>query len=454
MIKLDLISQPEENIISLEETISLKSWEENEIVKSILPFEYLNQQNFIFNDEKNGRIKDEDDLIDENKINSINLKIFMNKGLEEPGNTLVNNQSPNSNKNKYDKCKPSKINQNNIEDNTKENSNQKDKENKDYEGENKNEKNTLNENPKIISKGRAKIGKNFLKKENKKKIIFNIIISNNKTEKDLFKIFYLFNPLISLEDNKCEKEESPKHSYEISKREMIRNAINKIKQGIKKNKKEIILSFFNQIININLKKKNSKNGKNKSQRKFEHDNIKKKIKARFLKAIYICLNKILKWANSKELFDLLPQCFVKDISKKGNGKSVLNMTLKELMTTDFPKEYEKKKYNMLKKKRDRDKKEEKNISNRKKGQNPDIKKYQKNKELIAHLENNKEFSNKINYEKMIKRTFTDLFKEYLESNEFEEDVLELLKEDDVSPYYISDYIINAFKYIEYFSKSN
>ena len=131
------------------------------------------------------------------------------------------------------------------------------------------------------------------------------------------------------------------------------------------------------------------------------------------------------------------------------------MTLKELMTTDFSEEYQKKVKNksMLNKKRDRDKREEK-ISKEEKERNPNYKKYQNNKNIIQHLENNQQIGKGISFEKILKRTFSDLFNEYLESNEFEEDVLDLLEEDDVNPNYVIEYIIKAIEFIEYFSKSN
>jgi len=47
-------------------------------------------------------------------------------------------------------------------------------------------------------------------------------------------------------------------------------------------------------------------------------------------------------------------------------------------------------------------------------------------------------------------TFTDLFNEYLKSNEFEEDILKLKEKENNE--YINDYIIKAFNFIKYFSQ--
>ena len=49
-------------------------------------------------------------------------------------------------------------------------------------------------------------------------------------------------------------------------------------------------------------------------------------------------------------------------------------------------------------------------------------------------------------------TFKDLFKEYLKSEEFEREI-EKLKDEKNNVNYIKDYIIKAFGFINYFSKS-
>ena len=47
-------------------------------------------------------------------------------------------------------------------------------------------------------------------------------------------------------------------------------------------------------------------------------------------------------------------------------------------------------------------------------------------------------------------TVTDLFKEYLKSEEFEKEI-EKLKEEQNNDNYIKDYILKAFGFIKYFS---
>ena len=69
------------------------------------------------------------------------------------------------------------------------------------------------------------------------------------------------------------------------------------------------------------------------------------------------------------------------------------------------------------------------------------------------MEDNKDIYKEANFDVVEKMTFRELFKEYLESKEFEEDILKLKNKDKEDEEYIKDYIILAYNYIEYFSKS-
>ena len=64
------------------------------------------------------------------------------------------------------------------------------------------------------------------------------------------------------------------------------------------------------------------------------DNIKKKIKDRFLKSLKNKIQTKLDEANSDLKIDFLQQYFISDINKERNSK-IMNKTLKELMSTDF-----------------------------------------------------------------------------------------------------------------------
>ena len=231
-------------------------------------------------------------------------------------------------------------------------------------------------------------GNNYKKKENKK-FVFNV--------------FNLFNPPGIKKELKIARE--------------------KINAVISKGKKEAI--------------------KKDRQRKLKSDDVRKKIKARFLKSLKNRINEKLICANSKEIFDFLPQCFISNITKKGNDKKILNMTFKELMSTDF---FEKYKNNL--------KEEKKNCLNKKREiECPDKKKYLNNIKVIKYLNKSMEISKNSNYDNIQKMTFSDLFKEYLNSKEFEEDILKLIREKKEGQDYINNYIIKANDYVDYFSKS-
>ncbi len=255
----------------------------------------------------------------------------------------------------------------------------------------------------------------------KKKFKYSLEVEVNKKKK--FIIYNVFGP---------------------SKHKKIRN---EIKEIIKKSiNKDCIFEIFKIITT-------------KIRRKAKSDNMRKKIKARFLKALIKRINEILKIAQSKKFFVLLPQCFIRSITKKSNDDSVLNLTFKELMSKDFCEQYKQldkmkkiKKVELLKKKRSlENQNKQKNV--KKNTEYPDKKKISINTNIIKYLEDNKEIYKEANFDVVEKMTFRELFKEYLESKEFEEDILKLKNKDKEDEEYIKDYIILAYNYIEYFSKS-
>ena len=290
--------------------------------------------------------------------------------------------------------------------------------------ENEKEENILVEKEKEILNTEIKAEENIVVNNNKNKIKFKVIKNTNNL---FFISFYLFSPLISLINIKSENEKS--------QREMIRYTIKETKKAFKENKKEIVLYYFNQeIFSISIDKVEAR-----IKRK---DNIRKNVKCAFLKYIKVCLKNKLKRENSEIYFEGFQQSFVIKISKQKNGKSLLNMTFEELIKTDFYEEYNKKDKDkkMLNKKRELDK-------------NPNRDKYQKNINAIKYLEENKSISDKINFEKIKKCTYRSLFEEYLESQEFEESVLKLYQKG-FEIEYIIGYIINAVKFINFYSESN
>jgi hypothetical protein len=178
----------------------------------------------------------------------------------------------------------------------------------------------------------------------------------------------------------------------------------------------------------------SENGKRKrvkKKRKFKPDDIRKKIKARFHKAIKNIINENLKKAGSKELFDFLPQCFIGNISKKTNSKC-LELTYKELLSTDFIRELNKQDY---------------------KNSNVDHSKYKKNMQVLNYLENNPDICQRSGFDLIKDRKYKDILKIYFSSAQFENSLIQLKAEKESSEY-IQEYIDKASTYISFYSKVN
>jgi hypothetical protein len=83
--------------------------------------------------------------------------------------------------------------------------------------------------------------------------------------------------------------------------------------------------------------------------------------------------------------------------------------------------------------------------------NPNKDKYEKNQKVLEYLDNNSEIRNNSNFNVISKLTFREIFKEYLKSEEFENDILEL-KNKNNSEDYIKEYINKAENFLDYFSK--
>ena len=121
-------------------------------------------------------------------------------------------------------------------------------------------------------------------------------------------------------------------------------------------------------------------------------------------------------------FNLLPQIFTTNLSKKVN-KSVLDLTLKEIFS--------------------------KNFVNNKKNKNADINKYNHNLVVLKYLENKKDICEKSQFNLIKDMKYSDIYKEYLISKEFEMEISTLIKEKE-SDKYIKDYINNARNFLNYF----
>ena len=268
---------------------------------------------------------------------------------------------------------------------------------------------------------------------NEKKIESNNIVNEGK--KNIFRTYnsheyILFHPGGIVDYFKNLKDEIRKESLNPKKKKG-KFAQNNLKFNIYKNNKK-------------QKQRRLKEIKN---RKDKPDNIRKKIKSRFLKILKTRINEKLKNAKSKLFFDNLPQCFISDISKNGN-KFILDMTIKELLTKNFFEDGTSKDNNekiFIQKKP--------NPNKEKHEKNPNKEKYEKNQKVLEYLEENSDVRKNSNFNVINKLTFREIFKEYLKSEEFEIDILKL-KYKDNSDKYIKDYINKAYNFLDYFSKEN
>jgi hypothetical protein len=328
---------------------------------------------------------------------------------EEANNTCIKKQSPKSINEKEEELEK----KNDINDDTQPKQSQIDKK----------EDNLINiskenndggkiKDKKIKIKRKRIIKKNIIRHKGKKKKL----IEENKINK--FISLKLFNP-------KGETEEYKKIREEIDKIIAENKSVSELLLKKPLETKKIFFTSNEKII---------ENPKIKKNRKEDPDNIRKKIKQKFLNSLKNRINIKLKIAKSEYLFDFFPQIFVSNINKRKN-KIVINKKLIELLNTNFFEEYKNKNYI-------KDKDLEKKKVNEKK--------YKHNLEVIEYLEKNENIREKINFDFIKEMTFGQLFKEYLESREFEKDNLKLKQKE--KPEYFKNYIIKAYTFVEYFSE--
>jgi len=163
----------------------------------------------------------------------------------------------------------------------------------------------------------------------------------------------------------------------------------------------------------------------KKRRKLKSDDIRKKIKTQFHKALKNIINQNLKDVGSQELFGFLPQTFIGNISKEFN-KKYMNITYKELLSIDFTKNTET------------------SINS-----NIDKKQIKKNQSFLQYLENNPEISKMSGFDIIKNMKYRELLQLYFSSKEFENAINQLKKKKEIDEY-ISDYIYLSQNYINYF----
>jgi len=164
----------------------------------------------------------------------------------------------------------------------------------------------------------------------------------------------------------------------------------------------------------------------KKARKYEPDDIRKKIKGKFHKTLKLILNRNLKAAGSQKFFKYLPQSFVGNITQKFNLK-YLDYTFKELLLTDFSLSHDKSRYKKA-----------------------DYKNYLTNKNTVKYLEENNLISINSGFDLIKDMKYRDIFRSYFSSKYFEDSVKELETKNEDS-YYIQEYIRLSRNYLEYFS---
>ena len=164
----------------------------------------------------------------------------------------------------------------------------------------------------------------------------------------------------------------------------------------------------------------------KKARKYEPDDIRKKIKGKFHKTLKLILNRNLKAAGSKKFFKYLPQSFVGNITQKFNLK-YLDYTFKELLLTDFSLSHDKSRYKKA-----------------------DYKNYLTNKNTVKYLEENNLISINSGFDLIKDMKYRDIFRSYFSSKYFKNSIKELETKNEDS-YYIQEYIRLSRNYLEYFS---
>ena len=283
-----------------------------------------------------------------------------------------------------------------------------------YEGKNNGSESKLNNIEQINKKNDSlisseKIGKNM-----------NNLI-NDLSSKNIDMSNY-FNPnnVISIKSGKNEilnSEEEKKYNFIGKKREFsAENNKNKFSIFTPPEKKNELRRFINQL---DIEENQKIDGRERI--KYCIDVLLKKIKIKFLKQLKKKANEILRSAGCEQTFKYLPLSFVYNIQKKIN-KKILNVTFKNSLLMNVEEFMENKIANGL-----------------------DILNYEHNKQVLKLLEiKNLQFD-------FLNKTYIELFKEYLESKEFVDDIRKL-KEHGNEDYYIKTYIDKAKIFINYYLK--
>jgi hypothetical protein len=247
-------------------------------------------------------------------------------------------------------------------------------------------------------------------------------------------------PERSLEDSNIEKELSVSFiELKNNSKDMdIKNDVNIFCSETVKNKEE--KNIFKVIYPSNFDDSENKEDNNfipnqkdillagkrrrfsyRRQRKYNRDNIRKKIKRGFFNCALIKkLNEKLKGIGSRKYLRKFPQHFVSDVNQTRN-KDILGMTLEEIFC-----------------------KKELYLPENKEGLNN----FLNNLKVIKseEVEENEEFR------KILNKTIKELYEEYINSDEFKVDEINRLKEKKMKDEYIERYISLARYLIAFFTQ--
>ena len=155
-------------------------------------------------------------------------------------------------------------------------------------------------------------------------------------------------------------------------------------------------------------------------RKYNNDNIRIKIKRGFLNVALIKkLNNILKNIASNQKFVKFPHSFIKDVNK-GRNMRIMNITLREI----FEKEeiY-------------------KDINKNSRGN------YLHNLKVVK----SEEIKTSDEFDKIVNKTFKELYEEYINSDEFKIEEINNLKMKKMDDEYIQKYLYLAREFIDFFN---
>jgi len=288
-------------------------------------------------------------------------------------------------------------------------------------------------------------------------------LSNKNDDDEIFKNINLF-PEYQEPDFNSSKFFENEIKLDLNNNEEVNNNINNIKIQDKKNKNEkinfiifneassdfkkkienkknnkqnficekyeesnlFIFEYRTDIDTITIKNKLKRKKKERKERKGKADEIRKKIKARFLKSLKNNINIKLKKAGSEKLLDFLPQNFVSNISRDLN-REVMKLTFRELLEKDFHSNISEPKI----KKRNKEK-------------------YIENIKVLKYLDKYEEITKNSQFDIISNMKYKDILKEYFNSKEFEESIIKLRDEDKESEIYINDYITYGINYINFF----